>query len=178
MRHSLIAELGLLICEWMLSKLVGLKMLTLLTWSLDLMYMYMMAISYFLTSIATWRYWIGCAFALPTLPWTNWSRTSTQRLTKLRAVAAPGRYFSLDSETHVKDFLIYFFSFGFNIRIFLGLYKTESLHFISIWRSGVSRRKAWKRRCKSTSNLVNTWEYFYFQYLRLKCHCQFSQPIV
>ena len=40
MRHSLIAELGLLICEWMLSKLVGHKMLTLLTWSLDLMYVH------------------------------------------------------------------------------------------------------------------------------------------
>lgn len=30
-------------------------------------------------------------------------------------------------------------------------------NFIEIWtRSGVSRRKAWKRRCKSTSNLVLT----------------------
>ena len=99
MGHSLNAELGLLICEWMLSKLVGHKMLTLLTWRLDLMYMYR----------ANWPYWIGCAFALPTLPWTNWFRTSTQRLTKLRAVAAPGGYFSLDSETLiVKDFLIFF----------------------------------------------------------------------
>ena len=136
MRHSLIAELGLLICEWMLSKMVGHKTLTLLTRSLVLMYMYMMAISYLLTSIATWRYWIGCAFALPTLPWTNWFRTSTQRLTKLRAVAALGRYFSLDSETlTVKDFLIYFFSVGFNIRIFGTIQNWEpSLHFyLKVW---------------------------------------------
>ena len=118
------------------SKLVGHKMLTLLTWSLDFMYMYMMAISYLLTS---------CNLTILNRLRLRPPHPAMDQLvqdfnTALDETAGSGSARSvllLDSEKLiVKDFLNYLFSFRLNIRIILGLNKTESLHFtfyLKVW---------------------------------------------